>query len=84
MCSYFKINFKNYYAIFLQELFIDQTHLRDDSELTSTGQPTKCVGYRRIEDWHEENKNERHVLTHLKQEQAKWAMKFEDLGGDGI
>ena len=64
-----------------QESFMEPSHLHDDSEVQ---QPPEGGGYRRIEDWHKENRNEKHVLTHLKQERAKWAMKFEDLGGDGI
>lgn len=64
-----------------QESFMEPTHLLDNSEVQ---QPPEGSGYRRIEDWHEENRNEKHVLTHLKQERAKWALKFEDLGGDGI
>ena len=63
-----------------QETFTEPTHfMAQDSE-----QSKPKGGYQRIEDWNEESRNEKHVLTHLKQEKAKWAMKFEDLGGDGI
>ena len=41
-------------------------------------------GYRRIEEWHNDNHDPQHVLKSLQQEQAKWKRKFEDLGGDGI
>jgi hypothetical protein len=42
------------------------------------------TGYRPIEEWHEETKNSKHALDQLRMEKAKWARKFEDLGGDGI
>ena len=52
----------------------------------SSNNSTKPTGYRRIEDWHEDDvsKNPQHVLIRLQQEKAIWDKKFEDLGGDGI
>lgn len=49
----------------------------------NTTSPT-TGGYRRIEDWHDETHDPKHVIEHLKREQARWTKTFEDLGGDGI
>ena len=54
------------------------------SSSSNTTTTTTATGYRRIEDWHNDNHDPQHVLKQLQQEQAKWKRKFEDLGGDGI
>eukprot|EP00561_Arcocellulus_cornucervis_P007490 CAMPEP_0185808732 /NCGR_PEP_ID=MMETSP1322-20130828/5788_1 /TAXON_ID=265543 /ORGANISM="Minutocellus polymorphus, Strain RCC2270" /LENGTH=156 /DNA_ID=CAMNT_0028504967 /DNA_START=73 /DNA_END=543 /DNA_ORIENTATION=- len=49
---------------------------------------TKRKGYRPIEDWHDEYKNQNadefKAITHLRRERARWGKAFESLGGDGI
>ena len=49
---------------------------------------TKRKGYRPIEDWHDEYKNQNadefKAITHLRRERARWGKTFESLGGDGI
>jgi hypothetical protein len=37
-------------------------------------------GYRRIEEWHEETNDSKHVIRQLKQEKAKWRKAFDDFG----
>jgi hypothetical protein len=61
-------------------------YMDENANKTSETTNSKTTGYRRIEDWHEDQvtKNPQHVLTRLQQEQALWKNKFEDVGGDGI
>ena len=49
---------------------------------------TKRKGYRPIEDWHDEYKNQNadefKAITHLRRDRARWGKTFESLGGDGV
>ena len=46
---------------------------------SSAEEKKQLKGYQRIEDWHRENHNPKHVLEQLKQEKSKWNKKFESL-----
>jgi hypothetical protein len=61
-------------------------YVDENANKTSETTNSKTTGYRRIEDWHEDQvtKNPQHVLIRLQQEQALWKNRFEDVGGDGI
>jgi hypothetical protein len=56
-------------------------YMDENANKTSETTDSKTTGYRRIEDWHEDqvSKNPKHVLTQLQQEQAGWKNKFEDV-----
>jgi len=66
----------------------EYTVYTDGEDLTKSENKPALQKYRRVEEWHDEHMNENprgeQVLAHLKREQAKWASKFESLGGEGI
>ena len=57
---------------------ISQETYNWNNETTTSG------GYQRVEDWHEQQQNEKFALENLRREQERWSKTFEDLGGDGI
>ena len=58
----------------------------NNRNISDTATTPKVGGYQRIEDWHGENHDPKHVLNQLKQEKARWKSVFDDKysGGDGI
>lgn len=61
-----------------REEFIDGFHSnRTSTESNST--VTTTTGYRRIEEWHEETRDSKHVIRHLKQEKTRWKKTFDNL-----
>lgn len=64
----------------------DQFINGDNSNITAPAQSnrtqniTKTKGYRRIEEWHEETRDSKHVIRQLQQEKARWKKTFDDLG----
>ena len=59
----------------------DTSNTTISTELNSTQKET--TGYRRIEDWHEETRDSKHVIRHLKRERAKWTKAFDNLEKGG-
>jgi hypothetical protein len=59
----------------------------EESDLLETKKKPTTGGYRRIEDWHEEEKAKNpegaQVLAHLKREKARWGKAF-GTDGEGI
>lgn len=63
---------------------VSQHEFMEENANRTTAKQT--TGYRRIEDWHEDEvtRNPQTLLARLQQDQAQWKKRFEDLGGDGI
>ena len=61
---------------------------RNDEDSKKNENTKRKSGYRPIEDWHDEYRNnnadEFKAITHLRREKARWGKTFESLGGDGI
>ena len=76
------------YSSDVDEESIDYTSSSNTTTTTKSNSTTEketttttTTGYRRIEEWHEENHDSKHVIRHLKRERTRWNKTFDNLAG---